>query len=199
MQKIIKVDKRVVVMFEDGSYCEREDVSDELFSKILEAENDEEVFILMCPEYNHVIEEYNEIRLLYDIIGYSKLLTLKGESVYWEEVSGLSMPIELVKAVLEAEENEDSLKIETYRNFWTLMSLNPDDECRKNLFWFLNRNGITLSRQGFFIAYRNVDTTEEEGVYTDHHSHTFKIRIGEMVTMPREECDCNSSNECSQG
>ena len=34
MQKIIKVDKKVIVMFEDGSYCERDDVSDDLFKQI---------------------------------------------------------------------------------------------------------------------------------------------------------------------
>lgn len=58
---------------------------------------------------------------------------------------------------------------------------------------------MTIAKCGFFVGYRNVDTTSEEGVYTDHHSHTFKIKIGEMVTMPREKCDCDSSVSCSRG
>lgn len=35
MQKVIRVDKKVIVMFEDGSYCERDDVSDEMFKQIV--------------------------------------------------------------------------------------------------------------------------------------------------------------------
>ena len=58
---------------------------------------------------------------------------------------------------------------------------------------------MTIAKCGFFVGYRNVDTTDEEGVYTDHHSHTFKIKIGEMATMPREKCDCDSNVSCSRG
>lgn len=199
MQKIIKVDKKVIVMFEDGSYCERDDVSDELFKQIVNTQSDEDVYALMCPEHEQRVREYHDAMELKDSIEDSQLLVLKGESVYWEEVSQLSMPTELVKAVLDAEFNHDEVRVDTYRNFWTLMCLNPDERCRKNLFWFLNRNGLTLSRQGFFVAYRNVDTTRELDVYTDHHTHTFKIKIGEMVTMPREDCDCRVEQECSRG
>ena len=58
---------------------------------------------------------------------------------------------------------------------------------------------MTIAKCGFFVGYRNVDTTDEEGVYTDHHSHTFKIKIGEMVTMNEKDIDCDSSVECSRG
>ncbi len=199
MQKVIKVDKKVIVMFEDGSYCERDDVSEELFKQIVDAQSDEEIYTLMVPEYEEKVRRYTDIIELKDSIKGSKFLTFRGESVYWDEVSQLSMPVELVKSVIDAETNGDELKLTTYKNFWILMSLNPDAECRKNLFWFLNRNGLTISKQGFFVAYRNVDTTSKPDVYTDHHSHTFKIKIGEMVTMPRDKCDCDSRNECSNG
>ena len=124
---------------------------------------------------------------------------MKGDSVYFKGVSELSLPKELIEAIINAENNDDELKIEAYRNFWTLMSLNPNEECRKNLFWFLTKYDMTIAKCGFFVGYRNVDTTNEEGVYTDHHSHTFRIRIGEMVTMPREKCDCDSNVSCSRG
>lgn len=39
----------------------------------------------------------------------------------------------------------------------------------------------------------------DDTIYTDHHSHKFKIKIGEIVSMPREECDCSCDNECSRG
>lgn len=199
MQKIIKVDKKVIVLFEDGSYCEKEDVSKEELTKIVNSSSDEEIYLIMNPEFADMKREYINIQDLINNIHNSEILTMKGDSVYWEEISRLSLPPELVKAIIEAEEKDDKVRIDTYRNFWTLMSLNPDEECRKNLFWFLNRNGLSLSKHGFFVAYRNVDTTNEEGVYTDHHSHTFRIKVGEMVTLPREQCDCNSNNECSRG
>ena len=57
MQKIIKVDKKVIVMFEDGSYCERNDVSDELFKQIVDTQSDEDVYALMCPEHEQRVRE----------------------------------------------------------------------------------------------------------------------------------------------
>lgn len=203
MRKIIKADKKVIVLFEDGSYCERDNVSEELFKQIITTQSDEEVYALMVPEYEQKIREYTDAVNLKKSIADSKLLVLKGESVYWEEVSQLSMPTELVKAVLDAEFNNDEVRIDTYKNFWTLMTLNPDERCRKNLFWFLNKNGLVISRCGFFVAYRNANyySTDPDGtiVYTDAHSGTTRIRIGEVVTMPREKCDTVQEHTCSCG
>lgn len=202
--KIIKIDSKVIVMFEDGSYCERGDVSKEEFEAIVKAEKDEDIFAIMCPEYSTIVKEYNDVKTILSKISNSKLLTLEGEIVYWKEVSELSMPTELVKAVLKAEEEKDEIRIDTYRNFWTLMGLNPDEKCRKNLFWFLERNGLIISRCGFFVAYRNVVPTNKinekgEPVYTDAHSGTTNIEIGKVVTIPRKDCDNNSDITCSRG
>lgn len=203
MQKIIKIDTKVIVMFEDGSYCERDNVSQEEFQKIVNAKSDEEVYVLMDPDHGAKMKEYTDAVSLLDSVDKSKYLTREGESIYWKEVSGLSLPPELVKAILEAEEQEDEVRLDTYRNFWTLMSLNPDERCRKNLFWFLNRNGLVISRCGFFVAYRNANLkgVDPDGteVYTDAHTGTFSIRIGEVVTMPREKCDDVQENTCSRG
>ena len=198
MQKVIKVDNKVTVFLENGEIIEKEITEDE-FKKVVKAQTDEEVLKLLCPEYQKSIELHNNALTLVEKIQKSKLLSMRGDVVYWEEVSCLSVPEELVKAIIKAEEEHNELKISTYRNFWTLMSLNPDERCRKNLFWFLQKYGMTISRCGFFVGYRNVDKTEEENVFTDHHSHTFKIRIGEMVTMDRGKCDTVQENTCSTG
>lgn len=198
MQKVIKVDNKVTVFLENGRIVEREVTEDE-FKKVVEAQTDEEVLKLLCPEYQKSIELHNNALTLIEKIQKSKLLSMKGDVVYWKEVSCLSVPEELVRAIIKAEEEHNELKISTYRNFWTLMSLNPDERCRRNLFWFLQKYGMTISRCGFFVGYRNVDKTEEENVFTDHHSHTFKIRIGEMVTMDRGKCDTVQENTCSTG
>ena len=194
MQKIIRIDNKIIVILDNGCKYEKEDITDEEFDKICNL-SDDELMIMFNPQY----EEVKNIEKVINNVENSNLLIKKGDSVYFKGVSELSLPKELVEAIIKAEINNDELKLEAYRNFWTLMSLNPNEECRKNLFWFLTRYDMTIAKCGFFVGYRNVDTTNEEGVYTDHHSHTFKIKIGEMVTMPREKCDCDSKVSCSQG
>lgn len=198
MQKVIKVDNKVTVFLENSDFVEKE-VTDEEFKKVLEAQSDDEVLRILCPEYSEIVDSHNKALSMVEKLRQSKLLRVKNDTIYWDNVSSLSVPVELAKAIIDAELEHNDLKISTYRNFWTLMSLNPDEECRKNLYWFLQLHGLKLAKCGFFVAYRNVDTTEEEGVYTDHHSHSTRITIGNVVTLDRNKCDCDSSIECSRG
>ena len=198
MQKVIKVDNKVTVLLENGDFVERE-VTDEEFKKVLEAQSDDEVLRILCPEYSEIVDSRNKALSMVEKLRQSKILRVKNDTIYWDNVSSLSVPVELAEAIVDAELEHNDLKISTYRNFWTLMSLNPDDRCRKNLFWFLQRYGMTISKCGFFVGYRNVDKTEEENVFTDHHSHKFRIKVGEMVTMDRNKCDTVQENTCSTG
>ena len=198
MQKLIRINNKVIVILNNGCKFEKENVTDEVFDTICNS-SDEELMTMFNPKSAEELKEAESVKEIINNVEDSNLLVKKGDSIYFKGVSELSLPKELVEAILTAESNNDELKLEAYRNFWTLMSLNPNEECRKNLFWFLTKYDMTIAKCGFFVGYRNVDTTSEEGVYTDHHSHTFKIKIGEMVTMPREQCDCDSSISCSRG
>lgn len=198
MQKVIRINNKVIVILNNGCKFEKDNITDEVFETICNS-SDEELMKLFNPHYEKELEEAENVKKVINSVEDSNLLIKKGDSIYFKGVSELSLPKELVEAIITAENNNDELKLEAYKNFWTLMSLNPNEECRKNLFWFLNLHGMTIAKCGFFVGYRNVDTTEEEGVYTDHHSHTFRIRIGEMVTMDEDKIDCDSSRECSRG
>lgn len=198
MQKLIRINNKVIVILNNGCKFEKENVTDEVFDTICNS-SDEELMTMFNPKSAEELKEAESVKEIINNVEDSNLLVKKGDSIYFKGVSELSLPKELVEAIITAESNNDELKLEAYRNFWTLMSLNPNEECRKNLFWFLTKYDMTIAKCGFFVGYRNVDTTSEEGVYTDHHSHTFKIKIGEMVTMPREKCDCDSSISCSRG
>lgn len=44
-----------------------------------------------------------------------------------------------------------------------------------------------------------LETMTDEVVYTDNHTRTFTIKIGEPVIMPREQCDDNAGKDCSAG
>lgn len=203
MAKIIRIDDELIVMFSTGVYLKKKNVSDEFLDKVARALTEEELYALMCPNYKEKLAVYNDAKEILDLVEDSKLLTRKGDSIYWESVSQLSLPPELVKSILTAEVNNEWDLVETYKNFWTLMSLNPDEECRKNLFWFLKKWGLKIAKCGFFVAYRNVVPYQilEDGseIFTDQHSGTTRIKIGEMVTMPREDCDRDSSHSCSRG
>ena len=198
MRKIIKIGNKVTVFLDSGDFFEGE-LSSEDFDKVRQAKTDEEVLKVISPGYKEALQEREDSINLIEKLKKCSLFTVYNNTVYWEEVSPLSVPVELAEAVYNAHQSNDEDKLTAYKNFWTLMSLNPDERCRINLFWFLKKYGLTIAKCGFFVGYRNVDTTEEEGVYTDHHSHRFKIKIGKMVTMDRSKCDDNQEHECSSG
>lgn len=277
--KIIRVNSTAIVIMNNGNSLQR-DLTEEEFNRLITLSNENDIISIMSPAHQEILEQQKNTEELIININSSNILTKRGDSIYWEDVSELSMPPELVKAILKAESNNDEDKLEAYKNFWTLMSLNPDSKCRQNLFWFLNKWGMTISRYGLFVGYRNVDiyrraednkfkftkehidfiisnyerikhnkkspknyvvTKDNEGglhvikpdskkdihdlgsvntlyqyfkernfdldlinpntetVYTDNYTHTFRIKIGELVTMPREECNTDSDQECQSG
>ncbi len=199
MAKIIKTGSLVIAFLSNGDSIKKSNLSDKELLDLINAQTDEEIMSVLDKDYSKKLSDYNESKNTVEQLKTSSVLTFDGESAYWREVSPLTLPKELVKSILDAEKNNDEVRMETYKNFWTLMSLNPDETCRKNLFWYLTKNELIISRSGFFISYRNVDKTDEEGVFTDHHSHSMKIRVGEMVTMPRSKCDSDSNVTCSRG
>ena len=115
--------------------------------------DEEAVKALLIPQ----LKEVEETRTLLDKIDACPLLTRKGDSIYMEDISQLSLPKELIEAILEAYNYHDEDRLEAYKNFWTLLSMNPDSRCRQNLMWFLNRYGMRISKNGLFVGYRNAD------------------------------------------
>lgn len=270
--KILRIHNSITVIFEDNSMLSSQNCNDKMYNEILSLQdNEEEVKKILAPQLFKKIEEYKDTKELLDNFNNSKYLTTFGNSVYIKSVCELSVPQDLAICLYKAEKENNQDLIDTYLNFWTLCSLNPDSRARINLFWFLNKYGMTISKSGLFIAYRNVNLKKEgsiintslakfiseeyfrvktklkkspknyfigkdsEGVlfiykefekvkdksssklgnlfeeynklsnediapvYTDSHSGTFTIKIGEVVSMPREECDSIQENTCSKG
>ena len=263
--KIIRVMDTVTVVLNNGEIISSSECTDEMFAKIYNNQKDEDyVKSILIPEFKNKQTIVAEKKNLMEDLEYSQYLTAKGSSVYLLDISELSVPEDLVEAILLAEKEEDEELIQSYLNFWTLVSLNPDSRCRQNLFWFLNKYGMTISRSGLFVAYRNVkikkagvsidpklanfisseyarikfiskkspkdylvlktvdgyvltktscDNTignlsdlykqlsdvEVSTVYTDGYTGKFEIKLGEIVSMPREKCDSVQENSCSKG
>jgi len=47
--------------------------------------------------------------------------------------------------------------------------------------------------------YSDLDTEEDITIYTDNYTHTMEIKLGEVVSMNRAECDNDPSGSCSRG
>lgn len=122
----------------------------------------------------------------------NEYFTRIGQAMYLKEVPEVSIPEGLLKAMYPKPST-------SLRNFWMLSALNPNPEARDGLFWFLHNHDFEITEEGYFVAYRNVKTTETPGVYTDAHTGTTKIRMGEVVKLERSLCDCNPANTCSAG
>ena len=267
--KLIRVMDTLTVVLNNGDIISTDNCSDEMFRDIFDNQDDEEIVKgILLPEFFEKKELAELKQGLFDGLDGSNHLVAKGSSVYLPNISELSVPEDLVTAILKAEKNNNGELLQTYLNFWTLVSLNPDSRCRQNLFWFLERYGMTISKSGLFVAYRNADVKksgahidpklanfisseyarikfvskkspkdfvvkmlsdgtlqvekknaafhtadtktladlyqqlsdiEISTVYTDQHSRTFEIKIGEIVSMPRESCDKVQENTCSRG
>ena len=244
---ILKLNNKVILKFSDGNTITLEDVSSEDWQFIVENQFDETALYNKFTDSN----EIDEIKLLKKAMD-SEILTVRGNSVYMLDVSELTLPSDLVAKILKAEESGDIAAINKYKNFWTLVSMNPDSRVRNNLFWFIRKWDMQITESGLIRAYRNVDIKskasysievvkdiinsyyqekyinknnpdtlkvqlgkdnislteaynriinrhEEVPVFTDCHTHTFTIKLGEPVRMPREEVDDNQEHSCSQG
>ncbi len=202
--RIIRCKNSLTVVFSGGRVIQTNECDDALFEKVkeLKAKDDEfELINLLVPETNE--KGINKVRLIKFLQSteQSSELTHRNDAVYWDSVSPLSLPMSFAEKIMKAEKQGNADRLEAYRNFWTLLSLNQDSVVRENLFKFLDKWGMAITKSGLFVGYRNVAKKSGAGpdVYTDQHSHTFTITIGKMVTMPREECDADSGHECSNG
>lgn len=263
---IIRINNTLVVTLEDGTQFKTETCTDDFMQEVMGKLYDVEALIrLFNPEYG-------KIKNLIDGVEDSKYITRRGNSLYIDSVSKLTVPQDFAEAFIQAEREGDKDKITAYLNFWTLLSLNPDSRVRDNIFWFLKRWGMVISKSGLVVGYRNVDIKQEGGkypsklvafvtrewayvryklkknpanytvlvdtsneyarattegaksslsvevgnlatlyndiitskgtiapIYTDHYSHTFEIKIGQVVQMERMTCDAEQEHDCSRG
>lgn len=270
---IIRIGSNLTVILQDGTTLTSTNCSDDLFNQVFANQNDENaVKNLLSPKLVEKVEEYNLKKELIENLSSSRYLTVSGSSVYLKDISELTLPEDFITAFFKAEKANNLTLLESYLNFWTLASLNPDSRARMNLFWFLSKYGMTITKKGLFVAYRNVEVksqgtnidktlsefisvnyakvkswkkspanfivvnssvtgyyitkrenadsleeTEtvlgllsdkyknlsEDGetatVYTDNYTKTFNIKIGEVVSVPRKNCDSKQENICSRG
>lgn len=160
--KIVRLRSNLTVILNDGTTLISSNCTDEMYQNIKDANEDSNTIkSIMIPEFFKKKDEAIAKKELLEGMSTSRYLTVKGASIYLESVSQLSLPEDLAVAIYQAEKEENVVLVNTYLNFWTLASLNPDSRARTNLFWFLKKYGMTISSSGLFVAYRNVVVKKE--------------------------------------
>lgn len=109
----------------------------------------------------------------------------------------VSMPSLLVQRIDDFITKQTEIK--SLLNFWSLCLLNPNDIARTKLFDYLQSNGLIITPSGYFVTYRMVKTTKQEGVYTDAHTYKSVYLPQTVCSIPRSECDEDGNKDCSKG
>ncbi len=189
--KVTRIKNSITVILNDGTLLTSNSCTDEMHEDILNnLYNEELVKTILMPKYHELKEDIDRRMDMLENYNKSEYLTAEGNSFYIKSISELSLPGDLAIAIWNAEMADDLELLSTYLNFWTLTCLNPDAEARKNLFWFLNRYGMTISRSGLFVAYRNV-ILKQEGANFDPVWTKF---ITDSFTHVRHKLKKNPSN-----
>lgn len=173
IKNIFRLGTNLVVTLSDGTEYITNKCTDEMYDSVKKIENDTELIIqklnnIFFPGHAKAEKEYNAIKN-------SKTLVIKGNSVYIPTISNLTVPQMLAIKIAEAEACNDENALTAYKNFWTLLSLNPNSEVRDNLFWFLDKWGMSVCKSGLIVAYRNVNLKSEGVKYNQKLTSTVGI------------------------
>lgn len=277
--KATLVNDVLTVVLNNGDIISKGESSPELFEKLRNCSNELEINTLLSDK--NVLEDKEEfekeckkIKALSKGIeilkGYPRYFTIIDNEVYLTGISR-TLPQLLVEEFInimdefettDGEYLEDNDKFVSLRNFFMWCCLNPRAEVANELYRFLMENGFKITKQGFFVALRNVvDRVPEDSVlvkyisnayskvkavwkksvkdyeivqigntydlkrikngvlrkyslgvledlyldlpnmqenrFTDNWTRTMDIRIGKVVSMPKEECDW-STQDCAR-
>lgn len=114
---------------------------------------------------------------------------LEGEQV---TLNGEALPTELTKRILAmAAKGEDPTRICL---FWEKLSKNPSMRSVQQLWPFLNHQGIPLTKDGTFLAYKGVRSD-----YKDQHSGEFDNSPGQTHEMERNKISDDPNEACHYG
>ena len=102
------------------------------------------------------------------------------------------------KKIIQA--NEAGKYFQHIVNFWKRLKQNPIESARNELFLFLEHNGLPLTKEGYFIAYKTVRSDY-------YSSYNYKVGNpdnvlnlpGTWVTFKREDVDARRNVTCSNG
>jgi hypothetical protein len=154
--KIFRLKNNLIVNFSDGVSYRSTDCTDSYFLEI-SMMSEEELRKKLLPEMPNLLTA--------GTVETSNVLELRGMTVVAPSISEVSMPIDIAEEIVRAEAAEDDVTLQKYLNFWKLVSMNPDDKVRANIYWFMRRWNVEITQSGLLVAYRNA-CIKKQGHYT---------------------------------
>jgi len=115
--------------------------------------------------------------------------TVQGETISY---SGERLPSDINQRILQmAGKGEDPTPVFL---FWERLQKNPSSRSVKQLWPFLLHQGIPLTKDGCFLAYKGINQN-----YTDKHSGTVDNKPGIINEMPRNKISDDPNEACHFG
>jgi hypothetical protein len=179
-RKVKLVNNVLTVVFNDGSVISKPNATVEDFTNVRNSTSEKQIMAIVATEeiYEQRKKEIHEaqrataLRNGIQILANLDDFVLDGNSVYLkginrtlpqllvEEFVGIVdgyIPGEHLQDVLNEDEQYQSLK-----RFFMWCCLNPRAEVADKLYTFLRKNSFRITKQGFFVALRNVVTVSED-------------------------------------
>lgn len=89
---------------------------------------------------------------------------------------------------------EDNFDIDPLVLFLTNLMQNPDPAARLEAYGWMSANGVTITEDGYLLAWKRVQQD-----YKSFYDGVTDNSIGKTVSLPRANCDSDSTNTCSRG
>lgn len=105
---------------------------------------------------------------------------------------GVSYSNDLTIRILD--QMQAGVKPDILVNFMNNVMQNPSYQSANELFKFLKACSLPLTEDGFFLAYKRVNSD-----YTDCHTSTIDNSVGQVVKMERNQVNDNRNETCSSG
>jgi len=163
----------LTIVMNDGSVITKMDATEDHYAAVQVAKNVAELYSIVSDPsvVNEKIEEEKKLARLkalregLAVLKESGEFTVDEDSVYFKGISR-SLPQLLVEELIEAVSEAKSLNIplnehdeyQSLKRFFMWCALNPRAEVAHELYRFLKENSFRITKQGFFVALRNVVT-----------------------------------------
>lgn len=163
----------LTVVMNDGSVITKMDATEDHYAAVQVAKNVAELYSIVSDPsvVNEKIEEEKKLARLkalregLAVLKESGEFTVDGDSVYFKGISR-SLPQLLVEELIDEVSRAKELGIplkdfdgyQSLKRFFMWCALNPRAEVAHELYRFLKENSFRITKQGFFVALRNVVT-----------------------------------------
>lgn len=123
----------------------------------------------------------------------SEHISIKGQHLFYddEEITGV-----LSKQILQF--YYEKLPVANLIAFFERVMCNPDKKVAKQLFSWIEKQGLMISPDGYFYGYKAVDK-DYKSHFKDEKGRKVKYEIGKWTIKKREDCDADPNEACSRG